>query len=492
MTMRLFRTFQRKLLFFFLGLYVIVQVVAYLAVTSASTRTARKHINDELSSGALVFEQVIQARIERFLLGTSIMSRDLGFKTAFGSGDRATLLAVMKNHLARIKADIMLVVSREGRVIADSIAPRSRPAAFSLPRLLAAARRSGSASGMASLHGSLYRLVAVPLEAPLPVAWVVAGFRINDTASQEFRTLTGLDVTFFVEDGGKPVVAASTLPGELQKALGATVRLEDLQLHGNHEFPLLGEQFLGLARDVSGDSGSHVTVLMQRSLDEALRPFRSLRNRLALLFTAGLLFVIAGGMLISSRITRPIRRLADGAHSIEQGDYTCVLPVDPSQDEVGRLSNAFNLMREAIKNREDQILRIATYDALTGLVNRSHLYHRMESAIAAACGSARTLALIIMNIERFNEVVATLGHAAGKAILKDMAPLLRAAAPSTALIARFGGDLFAVLLAEGAGEQDAVRVVRDIQNARSPFLGRKRPDPDRGAVRHHDLPLPRR
>ena len=86
-TMPLLRSFQSRLLFFFVGLYILAQVLAFLAVDSASTQTARVHINDELTLGGKVFDQVIQSRSEQLLLASEALTGDLGFKSAFGSRD---------------------------------------------------------------------------------------------------------------------------------------------------------------------------------------------------------------------------------------------------------------------------------------------------------------------------------------------------------------------------------------------------------------------
>ncbi|MHB8844039.1 MAG: putative bifunctional diguanylate cyclase/phosphodiesterase [Nitrospirota bacterium] len=461
--MPLFRSFQGRILFFFVGLYILAQLLAFWAVDSASTQNARAHINAELESGGKIFDRVIQNRSERFLLAASILSNDFGFKTAFGSGDKRTVLSVLNNHKARIKADVMLLVSLERTIIADTLHPKTGPKSFPFPGMIRDAEKSGRASAMAFFDGRLYRFVVVPLRAPLPVAWVIVGFRIDDAMVQDVKTLTLMDVTFFVEEGGgrQALIAASTLAAELHQELGAVAKSSVLERHGNTEFTLRGETHLGLSRDLSGEGSTQVTVFLQRSLDAALEPFHQLRTKLAALFAGGLAVLLAGSVVISSMVTKPVRMLAQGAHSIEQGDYTCVLP-SGREDELGRLSNAFNLMRDAIKQREEEIRYQAYYDILTGLANRSCLYQRLFTAINDAREKDRAVALIIVNIDRFNDVVAAFGHGAGKCILQNLAPLLKSAAPEPALVARIGGDVFAVMLA-GGDVRDAVRIVQDVQ-----------------------------
>jgi diguanylate cyclase (GGDEF)-like protein len=68
-----------------------------------------------------------------------------------------------------------------------------------------------------------------------------------------------------------------------------------------------------------------------------------------------------------------------------------------------------------------------------------------------------------MNIDRFIDVVAALGHEAGNSILQNIGPLLQNAVPGSSFVARIGGDEFAMLLAGGESAQSAVRIVKDIQ-----------------------------
>lgn len=466
-----FRTFQSRLLFFFVGLYVLAQVLAFLAVDSASRSNARLHINDELVSGGRVFDRVIQNQAERFLLAAQIVTADFGFKTAFGSKDRSTMLAVMKNHAARAKADLMLLLALDRKVIADTQHPATGPVSFPFPRLIETAEQTGGASAIIFFENRLYRFVVVPLRAPAPVAWVVMGFAIDDDLARELKMLTSQDVTFFVKQSGARslVSAASSLDGTLLKQLEAALPFPGWEPGGKVEFVLQGDTYLGLARNLGLEDESKVMVLLQRSLGTALQPFYELRRKLVILFGGGLAALLVGGLVISARVTKPVRMLAENAHSIEQGDYTCVLPVD-RQDEFGKLSNAFNLMRAAIKEREEQIRYHMSYDALTGLPNRFCLHQRLHDALTEAHERARPLALIVMNIDRFIDVVGALGNGAGNSILQDMGPLLRGAVPPTSFIARVGGDEFAMMLGGGESAQEAVRIVQGIQKRlESPF-----------------------
>ncbi len=99
----------------------------------------------------------------------------------------------------------------------------------------------------------------------------------------------------------------------------------------------------------------------------------------------------------------------------------------------------------ARKLAEARIEQLATRDALTGLANRALLAERTAQAIAAAARTRSGLALLAIDLDRFKLVNGTLGHAAGDALLRAVAERLSNAARREDMLARLGGDDFALL-----------------------------------------------
>ena len=94
---------------------------------------------------------------------------------------------------------------------------------------------------------------------------------------------------------------------------------------------------------------------------------------------------------------------------------------------------------------EQQLARQAIRDPLTGLANRALLADRLEGALARARPRASTVALLVLDLDRFNIVNDGLGHAAGDDLLVAAAARLRKLVPPGATLARLGGDEFVVL-----------------------------------------------
>jgi diguanylate cyclase (GGDEF)-like protein len=470
-----FKTLQGRIIFFFLGLFVLIQFLAFNAVNTVVTRNAQAVINDDLAAGRRIFDQKMKSRSERFSTAARVLSGDFAFKTVFAGGDRPTLLSAMRNQAARIQADVMLVVSLDRVLIADTLHPRARPAKFPFPSLITEAARSGTASATVFFGNGLYQLTAVPLPAPMPVAWIVVGFRIDDALARDLKKLTSLDITFTGEQGDHvPVVSASSLDNELRQAFPSAFLSARSEPGGIDALVLNGEKYLGLRQDLGAQGNVHIRVFLQRSMDAALRPFYRLRKILLLLFAGGAVVTTVLGVFISSVVTKPVRVLVKGVRSIEQGDYTRPLPV-LRPDEFGALTSAFNHMQEAVAEREEQIKHQAYYDALTGLPNRPSFHLSMRKAISTAREKNQPFALIMLNIDRFVEVIATLGHAPGNLILQSIGALLRDSAPASAIVARVGGDVFALLI-PGEDTGGAVRVAQNIlKKLEAPFWIKKAP-----------------
>ena len=98
---------------------------------------------------------------------------------------------------------------------------------------------------------------------------------------------------------------------------------------------------------------------------------------------------------------------------------------------------------------------LASFDAVTGVANRTLFNSRLESDIATARETGTPVALLLIDLDRFKAINDTLGHGAGDFVLQEIAQRLRASVGDDGLIARLGGDEFAVIFAGAAAPERA-------------------------------------
>ncbi|HEX4847041.1 MAG TPA: EAL domain-containing protein, partial [Novosphingobium sp.] len=118
------------------------------------------------------------------------------------------------------------------------------------------------------------------------------------------------------------------------------------------------------------------------------------------------------------------------------------------------------------KRSEEQVSRLAHYDALTGLANRVQMGQTLEKILNAPNHEHRACAVFLLDLDRFKQVNDTLGHPAGDALLTQVASRLEHAVEGKGRVGRLGGDEFQVVL-PGHPRRDelahlANRIIRDL------------------------------
>jgi diguanylate cyclase (GGDEF)-like protein len=103
-----------------------------------------------------------------------------------------------------------------------------------------------------------------------------------------------------------------------------------------------------------------------------------------------------------------------------------------------------NSRQIAMTNR--RVLELAQTDILTGLPNRASFLEQLEGV--NSCGRGGAFSILMLDLDRFKNVNDSLGHAAGDALLQQVAHRLKSTLRGTDVLARFGGDEFAVVQAE--------------------------------------------
>ncbi len=145
-------------------------------------------------------------------------------------------------------------------------------------------------------------------------------------------------------------------------------------------------------------------------------------------------------------------------------DYSCAAIVDNEHQYAGSVL-VFNDITER-KNVEQQLIRLARYDDLTGLANRTLFRDSLRKSMARAKRNGRLMGLLFFDLDRFKAVNDELGHSAGDELLREVARRLQQGVRESDLVARLGGDEFAVVIDEieatGNAGQIAEKLLGDL------------------------------
>lgn len=153
-------------------------------------------------------------------------------------------------------------------------------------------------------------------------------------------------------------------------------------------------------------------------------------------------------------------------------------PYDPRDEVGGAVESAQELIKQNAKNlrqiksaAQSQIHKLAYYDTLTGLPNRTLFVQKLSDYVRAAGGneaSITRLAVVAVDLDHFKDVNDSMGHNVGDAILMGVGKRLRAALPESAVIARTGEDEYVITMPLTAG----VLTTKDVgEKVRSIIVG---------------------
>jgi diguanylate cyclase (GGDEF)-like protein len=177
------------------------------------------------------------------------------------------------------------------------------------------------------------------------------------------------------------------------------------------------------------------------------------------LLLLGVIGAVAGALLLLFRrqVLDRLKSLEGAVRAAQAADYgpAQALSAGP-QDEVGRLSEAFTVMAQAVsehtrsleqrvRERTEALEALAFRDGLTGIANR-----RGFVAGFAATPSSQQRGLVLIDIDHFKTVNDTYGHVAGDAVIVELARRIADSVGLDNVCARWGGDEFIVLLQDSA------------------------------------------
>lgn len=457
-----FRRLRTRLTVLYVALFGAVLTLVSLSVYLAISEAAQRQVRAELTATGTVFDRVWSLRSDRLREGAVLLSKDFGFRAAIATHDAPTIDSGLENLKTRIGVDTAFFVGEDGRMAGAD----ARALAADGPALLKALDNAAQPSGVITLGGAPYQIMAAPVLSPDMMGWLVFAVRLDRQEMGALEKLSAIPL--------RAEVAPRDAQGwRLDPALSARDRtalsrfIDRAAARGvATPQPLsdTGGAALALVKPLPTLDPRRPAVLVLRyPLALALRPYQLMLAMVTLSGLAGLGVVAWGSWALAHGITRPIRALDDAAHALERGEEARV--EIETQDEIGRLAASFNSMATAIQDRERHITHLALHDGDTGLPNRLSLEREAAAAVRRAPGRTWVAAL---GIDRFDHLRGAIGYQLAAEAVRMIGARL-AGLTSTGAVARVTSDVLGFVLIADDADAASAKALRLVAALEAPL-----------------------
>jgi len=251
-------------------------------------------------------------------------------------------------------------------------------------------------------------------------------------------------------------------------------------------------------RSIQFDSRPVGELTIQLDPRDIVRRVEENRNELLLRELVLIVLVAIGEFIaLSYFIARPVSVISDSleANVDQDGRIRNKIPIR-SNDEFGRLSGQFNLMREQLNKAHKQLhsrieaadvrlietnqalleqseeltkvnrrlMELTVTDDLTGLYNRRHFEEVMDQEMTHSRRQKQPCSLMIMDIDHFKKINDTYGHAVGDEVLRSFAQIIRDTIRQNDIPCRIGGEEFVVACRQ-TSKNEAMRLAERLRKA---------------------------
>ena len=401
-----FSHFRSRIIAFVLVIFVPIQLALFIVIRDANIATARANIDEALQVTADVFFKSLTQHRDSLLAKVRALSSDYAFKPVANTNEHKTVLSTLISYQQRVEASVMLLLSMDGNIIADTSHPNLTARPFYLPQLIEQASNSefGEADSIAFIDEQPYLLVVVPLFSPEPSHWIVMGFLITDSFAENLQKTTKSQVSILYGSTLRDInnqwqQLASTLPTETRLLSEQALTEQSWGFKKNFDLLMDQQHYISVVLPIQYQHDEYFIALLQRSLAQALLPYDQLHFIVATGFAIALLLLIVGGNFIARKITQPVTVLAQGAKRIEQGHYDLTIEVN-QKDELGQLAKRFNAMAKGLAER-------AKIRSLLGKVVSPAIAEQLLSKGVELGGEERQVTILFSDIRNFTSLCET-------------------------------------------------------------------------------------
>ena len=471
-----FRSFRTRLLVFLLALLLPVLLGIYIFVNRENNQYTTDTIDSYLELGADVFDFTREEHKNTLLTITSTMTRDWGFRNAFGTGDPYTIIDAADNILLRSlgAADMMLISSMDGEVIIDTKIQGFERLEGEWLALMEEAANSDNGIGDAIINvlGVPYQITVIPLFLPTPVAWIFGGFPLDNTFTDTVKQSIVSDVSIVeyrnATSGAADInaseveVIASTLRPADQVRLTAQLQRTGMTYTDTQRIMLEDGEYGTLMRSLYGEPGAplQIVAVIQKSYNENIENLEAFQRVLLQFYLAVLALSLLAVIFLARSVTRPILDLAVRVKHIEEGDYGQSVKVR-GKDEISQLAGSVNNMALGLAEKEkvrDLLGKVVSHEIAEELLSK-----KIELG-----GEEKVVTVLFADIKGFTTLCETSAPEAVLTVLnRYLSEITKVIEDNHGVVDKYTGDsvmaLFGAPLTRPNDADNAVRAALAIQ-----------------------------
>ncbi len=398
------------------GMVLLTALVILAVVWNNLSQTVYKNISAGLEGGNKVYEQELSNFQTNTLEKIELMLQNAKLMSILNSDDLNEQQQVLQDINLELEADFVAISDDSNSVSsftysADLIFPED------VIQMISGEKQQQSPSALFyTSNNELFWLISSSGGSLNKNKSIIAVYHFDAALLQKLSRTLGMRIV--VVHGQKSPTVLSLIEQTVTPEQLASWQLSDNYLGLFNVKVILGIQrlytkavpFTVVSNDIAI---SYITINAERVSTN----FIKLLSSIALVSLLAVLLAIAFSMYVVKIITHPLKRMVAYTHSIARGDYSENLYSTKSTTEFTALSDAFNSMRNAIKERETTITRQVQTDPLTELFNRGYLKQVIDQHFT----NKHEFQAIGVNINGFRSINDVFGYDTGDACLKLIA-----------------------------------------------------------------------
>jgi len=390
--------------------FIVVQGGSYFAITKNTNSVAIEGTRQALTVGSNVLRDLLSLSASQLSLSTKALASDTGFVAAMASNEQVQIEPVLKQHLLRLGAAAIIITDDQHGIFAAATTERDvslEELSDLNPAILSADLDEREIIPLDRSQQTLVQLLSAPLQLGQTTGRLSVAFPVGDPLWQVIGATANTDFMFMLKRSERDwSVHGSTFPAVIDAAF--------LNEYGrgntNIEYYQQGDLEYAFSSILVAQSDAYeLYAVVGKSIAQVIEPFVRLQKAIFGLSLVALFISVFAVFMVTRRFVGPLNTLAH-------------------------------------------------VDNLTGVANRRLFDLSLQTMFGQAMERTdASFALLTADLDSFKGINDQHGHDAGDIVLQAVARRLSSGVRSSDLVARYGGDEFAILL-DGVNE-DGVRQV---------------------------------